>query len=191
MNIFGLLLTGTAVWFIAQELAKKSDLTPGSDGIIVIPEGQEQPDTFPVANIAVAMSSIDEWLNEYGRKYSIDPFLSKALMWQESRFDPNALSRAGAIGLMQLMPGTFSDMGVKNPWDPKQNTMGGVKYLSKMISQFGSTEKAIAAYNWGPGNMTKIVNFPDWKNRLPAETKNHVTVVMKKYQEYKQGGVVV
>ena len=97
---------------------------------------------------------------------------------QESGFDPNAVSSAGAIGIMQLMPATAAGLGVENPYDPKQNIMGGAKYVAQLYRTFGSypnaLELVIAAYNAGPGAVIKA------GYRIPqnGETPAHVQKVL-------------
>jgi len=117
-----------------------------------------------VASIAVSMG--------------MDPALALAVAQAESNFNPNAVSSAGAIGVMQLMPGTAAQMGVTNPTDPTQNITGGLKYLSMLIGQFGGdVSKALAAYNWGPTNVQNAVNTlgSAWANALPNATLSYIT----------------
>ena len=91
-------------------------------------------------------------------KYNVDPSLLKHVMLKETgglKDKANAVSPAGAIGVMQLMPGTARDMGVKDPYDPAQNIEGGVKYLAKMLRKYDDPKLAAIAYNWGPGNTDR------------------------------------
>ena len=102
-------------------------------------------------------------------------------MSQESGFDPNARSGAGAVGLTQLMPGTAASLGVTNPLDPAQSLQGGAKYLRQQLDRFGGDEKlALAAYNAGPGAVAKFGGVPPY-----AETQNYVNSVLSKAASYR------
>jgi soluble lytic murein transglycosylase-like protein len=111
----------------------------------------------------------------------IDPALLKGLVSQESGFDPNARSGAGALGLTQLMPGTAASLGVSNPLDPAQSLQGGAKYLRQQLDRFGGDERlALAAYNAGPGAVTRYGGVPPY-----SETQNYVNSVMAKAAAYR------
>ena len=111
----------------------------------------------------------------------IDPALLKGLVSQESGFDPNARSGAGALGLTQLMPGTASSLGVSNPLDPAQSLQGGAKYLRQQLDRFGGDERlALAAYNAGPGAVARYGGVPPY-----SETQNYVNSVMAKAAAYR------
>jgi soluble lytic murein transglycosylase-like protein len=84
--------------------------------------------------------------------------LARAVAWVESRGNPRAESGVGARGIMQLMPGTAQQLGVTDPFDPEQNIAAGVEYLAKLLKKYGGSEvHALAAYNWGPGNVDKAI----------------------------------
>ena len=106
-------------------------------------------------------------------KYGLDPALLRGLIRQESNFDPNAGSPAGAQGLCQLMPGTAAALGCTNVNDPVQNIDAGARYLRQQLDAFGGdVSKALAAYNAGPGAVTRYGGVPPY-----AETQNYVRQV--------------
>jgi len=123
----------------------------------------------------------DELIDKYGKKYDIDTDFIRAIIKQESSFNPNAKSSAGAMGLMQLMPETAKSYGVSDPYNPEQNIDAGVRMLKDLSKQFnGEKEMILAAYNWGSGNLTKY-----GYEKRPKETRNYIEKVMKYYNEYK------
>ena len=122
-----------------------------------------------------------ELINGAAQKYGIDPALLKGLIRQESNFNPNAKSPAGAAGLCQLMPGTAAALGCTNPLDPAQAIDAGAKYLSQQLKAFGGDpRKALAAYNAGPGAVQRYGGVPPY-----AETQNYVRAVMGFADEYR------
>lgn len=108
--------------------------------------------------------------------------LGLALIEQESAGDEKAVSPAGAIGLTQLMPETAKELGV-DPWDPSQNVRGGFRYLIQQLIRFGSLELAVAAYNAGPGRISRLLaaekatTWEEIKHRAPRETQAYVRLV--------------
>lgn len=110
-------------------------------------------------------------------RYGVDPALALAVARQESGFSQVAVSRAGAVGVMQLMPGTAADLKV-DPWDEDQNIDGGVRYLAEQLRRFGgNVQSALAAYNFGPG---AVAAGRTW----PAETVNYVGRVLAYFQDF-------
>ena len=118
-------------------------------------------------------------IQEAELRHGLPPRLLQALIWAESRFNPLAVSPAGAAGLAQLMPGTARELGVTNRHDPRQNIDGGARYLRQMLDRFGSVHLALAAYNAGPGAVTKAVGVP--RNR---ETPGYVRSVLDRWMSY-------
>ena len=112
-------------------------------------------------------------------RYQLPPRLLQALVWQESRFNPMAISPAGAAGLAQLMPATAQELGVTNRHDPAQNIDGGARYLRQMLDRFGAIHLALAAYNAGPGAVSRAGGIP--RNR---ETPGYVRSVIQRWMAY-------
>lgn len=111
----------------------------------------------------------------------IDPRLLAAMVWQESRFQADAVSKSGAVGLAQLMPATAAGLDV-DPWDAQQNLDGGARYLAWTIKEFGSVELGLAAYNAGPGRVREAGGIPNI-----SETQAYVPRVLDYYRQL--GGV--
>ena len=141
---------------------------------------QTSPSTAPATG-AGASTAFGAEIDAAAASNGIDPALLTGLVSQESGFDPNARSGAGALGLTQLMPGTAAGLGVTNPLDPVQSLQGGAKYLRQQLDRFGGDEKlALAAYNAGPGAVARFGGVPPY-----SETQNYVTSVLSKAASYR------
>ncbi len=112
---------------------------------------------------------------EAARKYGLSTTLIRAVIRTESAYDSRAVSPAGAQGLMQLMPALAHDMGVKNPFDPRENIMAGTRYLAGLLADHdGDLELALASYNAGPGNVARYHGIPPF-----TETINYVEKIIR------------
>ena len=125
-----------------------------------------------------APGRVDEIVAQAAARYDVDPDLIHAVIQAESDYDPLCLSRAGAIGLMQLMPGTADGLDVSDPWDPAQNVDGGTRYLRQQLDSFGDLRLALAAYNAGPGAVRRYGGVPPY-----SETQTYVERVLTYLQD--------
>jgi soluble lytic murein transglycosylase-like protein len=125
-------------------------------------------------------SSFNLIIEKAARKYEVDPDLIRSVIQTESNYNPQATSSKGAMGLMQLMPETARDLGVKNAFDPEENIMGGTRYLKSLLERYnGKIELTLAAYNWGMGNLERN------PRHLPQETVNYISKVNGYYKDLK------
>ncbi len=121
---------------------------------------------------------IDNIIDHASQTHGVDPELTRAVIRAESDFDAGCTSPKGAMGLMQLMPETAKELGVKNPYNPVENVMGGTRYLRDLLDRYdGNVNLALAAYNWGMGNLERH------PKSLPAETRTYITRVNQYYRE--------
>jgi soluble lytic murein transglycosylase-like protein len=132
-----------------------------------------------------SVSTYDHWIKAACRKYSLDPALVKAVIHAESQFDPEAISPKGAIGLMQLHPITARELGVKDPFNPKYNIDGGVRYLRDLLKNFeGDQHLALAAYNAGPARVHRHKGVPPFR-----DTHNYLARVFRYLAHYQKDRV--
>lgn len=124
--------------------------------------------------------SLDAIIVEIAEKYQIDGDLVKAIIKTESNYNHLAVSHKGAQGLMQLMPATARRLNVKRPFDPRENIIGGVKYIKGLMASYGDLGTALAAYNAGPNTVRKYAGIPPYR-----ETINYVKKVIRHYNMFK------
>ncbi|MCB0323143.1 MAG: lytic transglycosylase domain-containing protein [Bdellovibrionales bacterium] len=134
---------------------------------------------FQSSSREFSAAELHEHVVHAGRMYGVPTELIWSVIAAESSFNPAAESPVGAMGLMQLMPITAEAMGVTDPWDPKQNILGGTRYLRMMLDRFpGDVRLAVAAYNAGPSAVERHRGIPPYR-----ETRRYVERVMKRYSE--------
>ncbi|MFZ1052429.1 MAG: lytic transglycosylase domain-containing protein [Candidatus Sulfotelmatobacter sp.] len=126
---------------------------------------------------SVTSGDIDSAIEQAAARHNVDPNLVRAVVKVESNFNPNAVSRKGAMGLMQLMPSTARQLNVKNPFDPEQNVDAGVRHLKQLLESYGGDIKlTLAAYNAGAGAVARSSGVPRY-----AETQNYVRRITNLY----------
>jgi soluble lytic murein transglycosylase-like protein len=123
---------------------------------------------------------IQKLITKYASQYGVDGDLVQALAHVESRYDCKAVSRAGAQGVMQIMPDTQKDLGLTTPFDPAANVEAGIRYFKRMLDRFKDTRLALAAYNAGPGQVDKYKGVPPF-----PETEKYVQDVLNMYAKLK------
>lgn len=143
---------------------------PVTEGNVAAPQPVLQPKS--------TTAGISNIISRASQRYGVEEGLIRAVIQVESNFKPTAVSPVGARGLMQLMPATAASLGVSDSFDPEQNIMAGTRFLKDMLNRYGgNVDKALAAYNWGPGNLDK------GKGRLPRETQDYLVKVKKLYAD--------
>lgn len=163
-----------------------TDVPPSDDYKLIIKEAaKEAPkDAAPKLakfTIPVETGTWRDTARKEAAEKEVDPLLVRAVIMAESAEDPLAISPKGAMGLMQLMPGTAKELGVSDPFSPHENVKGGVSYLSMMLKRFdGDVKLALAAYNAGPGAVEKHRGIPPFE-----ETRAFVDRVLKFYKKAK------
>lgn len=165
-----------------KEVKNLPELDKETISDVVEPEKKEALNLKSKIDLKAQMTDIDEIVDTFSSKYNIDGDFIKAIIKQESGFNPNATSKKGAMGLMQLMPATAKSLGVINAYNPWENVEGGVKYLKGLMDRFNNDEKlALAAYNAGPNAVKKYGGIPPYK-----ETQNYVNSIMSAYNKIKE-----
>jgi len=143
---------------------------------------REKPSMSSNSDITDGTNRYDDLITEASESHGVSFSLLKALIKIESDFNPRAISSAGAIGLMQIMPENIRALNIKDPFDPWENIMGGTRYLKQLIGRFnGKLPMALAAYNAGPDIVDRYKRIPPFK-----ETENYVEKVMRYYSIFKE-----
>jgi len=159
-------------------------VTAASDRTVELDSAGEVPAAaITTVNPVLVPQQFTAAVNYAAASANISPNLLAALVWQESRWNAQAVSPKGAVGLAQLMPGTARDLGV-NPADPVANLVGGARYLRQLLDQFdGDVEKALAAYNAGPARVRSAGGIP-----AIAETRSYVASIVRRIASISTGG---
>lgn len=152
----------------------------------IAPKIKEAVELKSKIDLKAQSTNIEELIETFSDKYGVDGDFIKAIIKQESGFNPNATSKKGAMGLMQLMPKTAESLGVLDAYNPSQNIEGGVKYLKSLLEKYDNNrELALAAYNAGPSAVKKYGGIPPYK-----ETQNYVKSIMSTYDKVKEAGLL-
>jgi hypothetical protein len=152
-------------------------LRTGPDGVTPRPTHSSFSSPEMSAIERANREKIEDMIREVSARYRVDPALVRAVIETESHWNSSAVSRKGAQGLMQLVPGTAQQLGVNNAFDPKQNLDGGVRYLRTLLERYnGDLDRALAAYNAGPHAVDRAGGIPQYR-----ETRNYVQKVTDSY----------
>jgi len=139
--------------------------------------GKSQPAQNSLGSTGFSQLEIDAAIDKAAAKHNVDPNLVRALVKVESNFNPNAVSRKGAMGLMQLMPQTARQLNLTNPFNPEQNVDAGVRHLKQLLESYGGDVRlSLAAYNAGSGAVARSAGIPRY-----AETRNYVKRITELY----------
>ncbi|MGB5156464.1 transglycosylase SLT domain-containing protein [Desulfobacterium sp. N47] len=153
---------------------------PSYDYRVFIKDNQKQ--TSKPRLSLYSSNAYDHMITEASKKHGVSFPLLKAVIKAESDFDPNAVSSAGALGLMQIMPENVKAFNMKDPFDPGENILAGTRYFKKLLERFdGKLDLALAAYNAGPGTVDSCKGIPPYK-----ETEDYIERVMKYFYHFKQ-----
>jgi soluble lytic murein transglycosylase-like protein len=147
----------------------------------------EKAQNRETVNHSFTQEDIDAAIDEAAARHHVDPSLVRSVVKVESNFNPNALSRKGAMGLMQLMPSTARSLNVSKPFDPQQNVDAGVRHLRKLLDSYGGNVRlSLAAYNAGSGAVARSAGVPHFK-----ETQDYVRRITGLYQGGDTGPYVI
>ena len=169
--VFGLAEIASADESVARRLAALRFLTdPGTPLAVPARLGDPCPDALWRATQLGVRARTATAIRDASLRFALSPDLLRSVIEQESAFDVDAVSHAGAMGLMQLMPATARALGVRCPFDPRENVLGGARYLRRLHDRFGSWPDAVAAYHAGPSRVES--------GHLPPMTRRYVRHVL-------------
>jgi len=179
---WGLFIVGAFMLAIMPSLLthyRSMQTERGFSPLSALLQPSEQPASKP---LSVPPSKTDPFfrsiIKDASARYGVEAELIQAIIMAESSYNPRAISKRGAQGLMQLMPETSRFLGVDNPFDPRENILGGSWYLRDMLNEFGSLDLALAAYNAGPSAVRQYGGIPPY-----PETEDYIRVVKVKLRE--------
>ena len=165
--------TKLAYWSTAEHRWKQ---VPARNSV-TMKQAQSPQKSGAAAPQSVSQAHLDALIDEAAARHQVDPNLVRAVIKVESNFDPNAVSRKGAIGLMQLMPSTARQLNVTDPYDPQQNVDAGVRHLKSLLDNYGGdVPRSLAAYNAGEKAVARSGGVPPY-----AETRNYVKQITHLY----------
>ena len=164
-----------------RRIARMKTTSPGVKEISIGPRGSGAGAKQASVARHLSKRDYDEHISSAAKRYQLPEELLRAVMVAESNLNANARSPKGAMGLMQLMPGTAKDMFVADAWDPAQNIEGGARYLRILANQYdGDVEKTLAAYNAGPEAVRRAGGIPNYQ-----ETREYVRKVVALYEQFR------
>jgi soluble lytic murein transglycosylase-like protein len=174
----GLAVNSALAKELGVDLVSSSDTTASSVNDTSSGSSSSVSGTSSTGSDLVTTEELNSYFAEASATYGVDEKLLKAVAKAESNFNPSAVSSAGAIGIMQLMPSTAAGLGVSDSFDARENILGGAKYLSQLLSKYnGDTSLALAAYNAGSARVDEYGGIPPF-----TETQNYVAKVLAYYQ---------
>jgi soluble lytic murein transglycosylase-like protein len=151
---------------------------PASAAPVTVNEVEDVPSVVRVRKSSDRARTYEPIIQQASETYGVDPALIRAVIRAESNFRNESTSPKGAMGLMQIMPATAKDLGIRDAYDPQQNIMGGTRYLKSLLDRYsGDVPTALAAYNWGMGNVERR---PD---KLPRETQVYISRIRQYLDE--------
>ena len=171
--------------FARWQVAGLSAVSPPADAVkpepaasTTVTAAEDVPSVVRVRKASDRARQYEPIIQKASQTYDVDPALIRAVIRAESNFKTESTSPKGAMGLMQIMPGTAKDLGIRDAYDPQQNIMGGTRYLKSLLDRYGGdVPTALAAYNWGMGNVERR------PEKLPRETRVYISRIQQYLDE--------